>query len=646
MNAQAAVLVASLLASVGAGLPHPGHRAVPGSRAPERVTTNDNRRLAGTLHDGRLDLALEIRNGLWFPEAENGPSATMPAFAEAGHAPEIPGPLIRVPEGTEIHVTLRNTRPDSEIVVHGLHARPSGSDDVVRIPAGGARELTFLAGVPGTYFYWASVGDQTLGERQGRDGALSGAIIVDPRNGASQSDRIFVITVWRNERDSAGRLRDDPREIVGVNGKSWPYTEPFTFMQGDTVSWRWINASAQAHPMHLHGFYFNLDRRGREGADTVLASSAIRQMNTQLMDPGATMTIHFVPDRPGNWLFHCHLALHVDGKNVLRNVLHVRPLAEMDREAERMNHGVHEMAGLIIGMHVLPRGPARPVSTLEPQRIRLFIQSSPRRYRGMPAIGFAMQQGAEPRKDSVSVPGPTLFLERGRPARITLINRLNVETAVHWHGLEIESFPDGVPGWSGMPGKILPAIQPADSFVAEFTPPRAGTFIYHSHVNELVQSNSGMYGALLVTDSAHRFDPRIDKIIIVGGGGPGSVEGKSPGLVNGSAAPQLELEPGVMYRLHIIQIYPQAVVVFRLGTDSTTARWTPVAKDGADLPIEQSTPRAAFVHMGAGETGEFLFTPEKPGLMKMNIQTRLAGWQVPLQLIVKPAKKVATNKPD
>ena len=114
-------------------------------------------------------------------------------------------------------------------------------------------------------------------------------------------------------------------------------------------------------------------------------------------------------------------------------------------------------------------------------------------------------------------------------------------------------------------------------------------------------------------------------------------------MVNGTTSPQFELEAGTTYRLHIIQIHPQAVVLFRLGTDTTVARWTPVAKDGADLPPEQSTTRAAFVQMGPGETGEFLYTPDRAGMQKLNIQPRLAGWQVPLMIFVRPARKVATN---
>src|SRR5207237_10470458 len=119
-----------------------------------------------------------------------------------------------------------------------------------------------------------------------------------------------------------------------------------------------------------------------------------------------------------------------------------------------------------------------------------------------------------------------------------------VATAVHWHGMEIQSYPDGVAGCSEMAGKIAPAIAPNDSFIAEFTPPRAGTFIYHSHINELMQTNSGMYGPLIVIDSAHPFDPGLDKIVLVGGSGPGSSENRSTGSVTGTVPPQPEPAAG------------------------------------------------------------------------------------------------------
>ena len=63
----------------------------------------------------------------------------------------------------------------------------------------------------------------------------------------------------------------------------------------------------------------------------------------------------------------------------------------------------------------------------------------------------------------------------------------------------------------------MPPIAPGDSFAAEFTPPRSGTFPYHSHLNEMRQIGSGMYGAIIVTDAPR--DTTRDHLIVGGGGG-------------------------------------------------------------------------------------------------------------------------------
>jgi hypothetical protein len=52
--------------------------------------------------------------------------------------------------------------------------------------------VTFEAGVPGTYFYWATSSSKPLQYRVALDSQLSGAIIVDPRDGPPTTDRTFA----------------------------------------------------------------------------------------------------------------------------------------------------------------------------------------------------------------------------------------------------------------------------------------------------------------------------------------------------------------------------------------------------------------------------------------------------------------------
>jgi len=73
------------------------------------VIANDNRTPAGQFTNGVLTLHLEIRPGRWHPEDEHSAYRDVFAFAEQGRAPQSPGPLIRVPQGTEIHATIRKS---------------------------------------------------------------------------------------------------------------------------------------------------------------------------------------------------------------------------------------------------------------------------------------------------------------------------------------------------------------------------------------------------------------------------------------------------------------------------------------------------------------------------------------------------------
>nr|WP_237690795.1 multicopper oxidase domain-containing protein [Paenibacillus caui] len=94
------------------------------------------------------------------------------------------------------------------------------------------------------------------------------------------------------------------------------------------------------------------------------------------------------------------------------------------------------------------------------------------------------------------VPGPTIRVTEGDHVRIHFINRLPEPSTVHWHGILLPNEMDGVPGLT------QDAVQPGGSFDYEFTASHAGTFMYHSHYDDMKQIGSGMYGAFIIDPKA------------------------------------------------------------------------------------------------------------------------------------------------
>jgi FtsP/CotA-like multicopper oxidase with cupredoxin domain len=208
-------------------------------------------------------------------------------------------------------------------------------------------------------------------------------------------------------------------------------------------------------------------------------------------------------------------------------------------------------------------------------------------------------------------PGPTLVLTRNQPVAIHITNQLDEATSVHWHGIELESYYDGVPGWGGDGHRVTPMIAPGESFDALFVPPRAGTFMYHTHMNDLFQLSSGLYGPLIVLPEGTTFHPESDKVLVLSRNGKRK-DGKL--LLNGSTVPApLELRAGVRYRLRFIDILANNSIVINAVQDGKPVEWIPIAKDGADLASVQSVAAPASFTIAPGETYDFTFTPGKSG---------------------------------
>ena len=279
------------------------------------------------------------------------------------------------------------------------------------------------------------------------------------------------------------------------------------------------------------------------------------------------------------------------------------------------------MAGLVLGLHILP---SRAASAVKPpsmprRKLRLVAQPMPGRYGNEPGFAFALQDESFHSAEVPSrIPGRPIVLTRGQPVQITVLNKLPEPTSVHWQGMELESYYDGIAGWSGTPGRMAPMIQPGASFVANFTPPRAGTFIYHTHLDDVRQLSCGLYGPIIVLEPGRSLNPETDRIMLMSVKGPTD---NTAIMLNGEADPgPIELHQGVRYRFRFINITPHdPLLTVSLLSGSSPVTWHAVAKDGADLPTAQATERAARQTVSVGETYDFDFEPQSATELQLEI---------------------------
>ena len=92
-----------------------------------------------------------------------------------------------------------------------------------------------------------------------------------------------------------------------------------------------------------------------------------------------------------------------------------------------------------------------------------------------------------------TIPAPLIRLREGQKVRLDVVNDLEVDTSLHWHGLLVPAQFDGVPGVS------FPGIKARSRFLYEFQVAQNGTYWYHSHSG--FQEQLGLYGPIVI-DSA------------------------------------------------------------------------------------------------------------------------------------------------
>ena len=103
------------------------------------------------------------------------------------------------------------------------------------------------------------------------------------------------------------------------------------------------------------------------------------------------------------------------------------------------------------------------------------------------------------------IPGPVLEFTEGEYAKIHVTNNMDVETSVHWHGLLLPNFFDGVPYLT------TPPIPPGETLTYEFALKQSGTYWYHSHTG--LQEQRGVYGAIQINPKEPDFEYDHDLVL-------------------------------------------------------------------------------------------------------------------------------------
>jgi FtsP/CotA-like multicopper oxidase with cupredoxin domain len=176
------------------------------------------------------------------------------------------------------------------------------------------------------------------------------------------------------------------------------------------------------------------------------------------------------------------------------------------------------------------------------------------------------------------VPGPTIEACVGDTVVVRLKNSLPEPTTIHWHGLRLPAAMDGTQ-------VVQRPVSPGQSFEYRFRVPDAGTFWYHSHSNETVQMERGLYGALVVRGAD---EPVVDgdRVLVVDdvkldrkggfakfGGWLEEHMGREGGvrLVNGRQEPEINVSAGQMERWRVV--------------NASSARYVRLSVDGKAFTI-------------------------------------------------------------
>jgi CopA family copper-resistance protein len=101
------------------------------------------------------------------------------------------------------------------------------------------------------------------------------------------------------------------RWVWGFNGRKFSEAQAVRVRLGERIRFVLINDTMMEHPIHLHGYLFELENG---------QGDRLPLKHTVNVKPGERLSLVFTADQPGHWAFHCHLLYHME-MGMFRTVL-------------------------------------------------------------------------------------------------------------------------------------------------------------------------------------------------------------------------------------------------------------------------------------------------------------------------------------
>jgi FtsP/CotA-like multicopper oxidase with cupredoxin domain len=248
-----------------------------------------------------FDLTMEIAD--W----EVSPGKVVEAWTFNGM---VPAPLLDLAVGDKVEVRVKNDLPiATDVHWHGINV--TNEND-------GVAPITQDLIEPGDSFTYRFTTDEQAvamyhphahGHKLLPDGMFGPVLVGDVRLPRGQTIGLEPVPADLQVSQEIPMVLNDAGVIgFSLNGKSFPATAPYTAKVGDWVLIHYFNEGTQIHPMHLHQFDQIVVAKDGYPLDAPYTADTLN------VAPGERYSVLVQIDKPGTWVWHCHILPHVESE--------------------------------------------------------------------------------------------------------------------------------------------------------------------------------------------------------------------------------------------------------------------------------------------------------------------------------------------